>query len=54
SVMFAALVLLQRLLKAHFLTAWGSSGHHLFISAFMLASCIPSIGMDDDANCGCI
>ncbi|KAF8121247.1 hypothetical protein EV363DRAFT_1568827, partial [Boletus edulis] len=53
SVTFAALVLLQRL-KARFPTAWGSSGHRLFISAFMLASCIPPIGMDDDADCGCI
>ncbi|KAF8136960.1 hypothetical protein EV363DRAFT_1534015, partial [Boletus edulis] len=42
SVTFAALVLLQRL-KARFPTAWGSSGHRLFISAFMLASCIPPI-----------
>ncbi|KAG1880795.1 hypothetical protein F4604DRAFT_1521592, partial [Suillus subluteus] len=25
-------------LKACFPTAWGSSGHHLFMSAFMLAS----------------
>ncbi|KAI9459964.1 hypothetical protein HD554DRAFT_2041724 [Boletus coccyginus] len=37
SVTFAALVLLQRL-KARFPTARGSSGHRLFISAFMLAS----------------
>ncbi|KAH0835729.1 hypothetical protein J3R83DRAFT_9552 [Lanmaoa asiatica] len=37
SVTFAALVLLQRL-KARFPTAWGSSGHRLFISAFMIAS----------------
>jgi Cyclin, N-terminal domain len=37
SVMFAALVLLQRL-KARFPTARGSSGHRLFISAFMIAS----------------
>ena len=36
SVTFAALVLLQRL-KARFPTARGSSGHRLFISAFMLA-----------------
>ena len=31
------LVLLQHL-KVHFPTAQGSSGHHLFVSAFMLAS----------------
>ena len=37
SVTFAALVLLQRL-KAHFPTTWGSSGHRLFVSTFMLAS----------------
>jgi len=37
SVTFAALVLLPRL-KARFPTAWGSSGHRLFVSAFMLAS----------------
>ncbi|KAN0081278.1 hypothetical protein V8E55_008902 [Tylopilus felleus] len=37
SVTFAALVLLQRL-KARFPTARGSSGHRLFVSAFMLAS----------------
>ncbi|KAJ7594945.1 hypothetical protein C8J56DRAFT_928055 [Mycena floridula] len=37
SVTFAALVLLQRL-KARFPTARGSSGHRLFISAFMIAS----------------
>ncbi|KAG2063270.1 hypothetical protein BDR04DRAFT_988616, partial [Suillus decipiens] len=37
SVTFAALVLLQRL-KARFPTAHGSSGHRLFVSAFMLAS----------------
>ncbi|KAH9959378.1 hypothetical protein BGW80DRAFT_1128615, partial [Lactifluus volemus] len=37
SVTFAALYLLQRL-KARFLAAKGSSGHRLFISAFMLAS----------------
>ena len=36
-VMFAALVLLQRL-KARFPTTHDSSGHHLFISAFMIAS----------------
>ncbi|KAF8237714.1 hypothetical protein L208DRAFT_1201237, partial [Tricholoma matsutake] len=36
-VTFAALVLLQRL-KGHFSTARGSSGHRLFISAFMIAS----------------
>jgi hypothetical protein len=36
SVTFAALYPLQRL-KAHFLAAKGSSGHRLFISAFMLA-----------------
>jgi hypothetical protein len=36
-VVFAALVLLQRL-KARFPTAKGSSGHRLFISAYMLAS----------------
>jgi len=35
--MFAALVLLQQL-KACFPTAWGSLGHCLFISMFMLAS----------------
>ncbi|KAG1869335.1 hypothetical protein DFJ58DRAFT_631955, partial [Suillus subalutaceus] len=34
---FAALILLQRL-KARFPIAWGSSGHRLFMSAFMLAS----------------
>ncbi|KAJ7178777.1 hypothetical protein C8R43DRAFT_1189312 [Mycena crocata] len=34
---YAALVLLQRL-KARFPTAGGSSGHRLFISAFMIAS----------------
>ncbi|ESK97315.1 alternative cyclin pcl12 [Moniliophthora roreri MCA 2997] len=37
SVTFACLVLLQRL-KARFPTARGSSGHRLFISAFMIAS----------------
>jgi len=37
SVTFAALYLLQRL-KARFPAAKGSSGHHLFISAFMIAS----------------
>ena len=37
AVTFAALVLLQRL-KAHFPTARGSSGHQLFILAFMIAS----------------
>jgi len=37
SVTYAALVLLQRL-KARFPTAKGSSGHRLFISAFMIAS----------------
>ncbi|KAH9057073.1 hypothetical protein EDB83DRAFT_2316050 [Lactarius deliciosus] len=37
SVTFAALYLLQRL-KARFPAAKGSSGHRLFISAFMLAS----------------
>jgi hypothetical protein len=37
SVTFALLVLLQRL-KARFPTARGSSGHRLFISAFMIAS----------------
>ncbi|THH03479.1 hypothetical protein EW146_g10435, partial [Bondarzewia mesenterica] len=37
SVTFAALFLLQRL-KAHFSAAKGSSGHRLFISAFMIAS----------------
>ncbi|KZP27605.1 hypothetical protein FIBSPDRAFT_710041, partial [Athelia psychrophila] len=37
AVTFAALVLLQRL-KARFPTARGSSGHRLFISAFMIAS----------------
>ncbi|KAJ3737489.1 hypothetical protein DFJ43DRAFT_1044868 [Lentinula guzmanii] len=37
SVTFAALALLQRL-KARFPTARGSSGHRLFISAFMIAS----------------
>ena len=36
SVTFAALYLLQRL-KARFPTAKGSSGHRLFISAFMIA-----------------
>lgn len=37
SVTFASLVLLQRL-KARFPTARGSSGHRLFLSAFMIAS----------------
>lgn len=37
AVTYAALVLLQRL-KARFPTARGSSGHRLFISAFMIAS----------------
>ncbi|KAI0790569.1 hypothetical protein C8Q75DRAFT_698839, partial [Abortiporus biennis] len=37
AVTFAALYLLQRL-KARFPAARGSSGHRLFISAFMLAS----------------
>ncbi|KAK7680818.1 hypothetical protein QCA50_016128 [Cerrena zonata] len=37
SVTFSALFLLQ-CLKARFPAAWGSSGHRLFISAFMLAS----------------
>ena len=37
SVTFAALVLLQRF-KARFPMARGSSGHHLFISAFIIAS----------------
>ncbi|KAF6751050.1 hypothetical protein DFP72DRAFT_909176 [Ephemerocybe angulata] len=37
SVTFASLVLLRRL-KARFPTARGSSGHRLFISAFMIAS----------------
>ncbi|KAK0460949.1 uncharacterized protein EV420DRAFT_1529340 [Desarmillaria tabescens] len=37
SVTFAALILLQRL-KARFPTARGSSGHRLFLSAFMIAS----------------
>lgn len=37
SVMFAALILLQRL-KARFPSARGSSGHRLFISAFMISS----------------
>ncbi|KAG2085830.1 uncharacterized protein F5147DRAFT_792396, partial [Suillus discolor] len=37
SVTFAALVLQQQL-KECFPTAWGSLGHHLFISTFMLAS----------------
>ncbi|KAF8257930.1 hypothetical protein EI94DRAFT_1626163 [Lactarius quietus] len=37
SITFAALYLLQRL-KACFPAAGGSSGHQLFISAFMLAS----------------
>jgi hypothetical protein len=37
SVTYASLVLLQRL-KARFPTARGSSGHRLFISAFMIAS----------------
>ncbi|KAJ3528730.1 hypothetical protein NMY22_g9286 [Coprinellus aureogranulatus] len=37
AVTFATLILLQRL-KAHFPTACGSSGHRLFISAFMIAS----------------
>ena len=35
SVTFAALYLLQQL-KTWFIAACGSSGHHLFISAFML------------------
>jgi hypothetical protein len=43
SVTFAALVLLQ-CLKARFPTAQGSSGHRLFISAFMIASRIRSGG----------
>ncbi len=38
SVTFAALYLLLQCLKAHFPTAWGSSGHRLFTSAFMIAS----------------
>ncbi|KAK2463132.1 hypothetical protein APHAL10511_004787 [Amanita phalloides] len=37
SVVFAGLVLLQRL-KARFPSAKGSSGHRLFISAYMIAS----------------
>src|SRR5882762_11152189 len=37
SVTFAALYLLQRL-KTRFVAARGSSGHRLFISAFMIAS----------------
>ena len=37
SVTFAALVLLQHL-KAYFTTAHRSSSHHLFLSAFMIAS----------------
>ncbi|KAF9039420.1 hypothetical protein BDZ89DRAFT_1090436 [Hymenopellis radicata] len=37
AVTFAALILLQRL-KARFPTARGSSGHRLFLSAFMIAS----------------
>jgi hypothetical protein len=37
SVMFASLILLQRL-KARFPSARGSSGHRLFISAFMISS----------------
>ena len=37
SVTYASLFLLQRL-KARFSAAKGSSGHRLFISAFMLAS----------------
>ncbi|KAF9565604.1 hypothetical protein CPC08DRAFT_704591 [Agrocybe pediades] len=37
AVTFAALVLLQRL-KARFPTARGSSGHRLFISAYMISS----------------
>ncbi|KAJ6456347.1 hypothetical protein C8R47DRAFT_1248872 [Mycena vitilis] len=37
AVTYAALVLLQRL-KARFPTAHGALGHHLFISAFMVAS----------------
>ncbi|THV01543.1 hypothetical protein K435DRAFT_926818, partial [Dendrothele bispora CBS 962.96] len=37
SVTFASLVLFQRL-KARFPMAWGSLGHRLFISAFMIAS----------------
>ncbi|KAG1882541.1 uncharacterized protein F5891DRAFT_1250393, partial [Suillus fuscotomentosus] len=37
SVTFAALIPLQQL-KVCFPTAQGSSGHHLFVSAFMLAS----------------
>jgi hypothetical protein len=44
SVTFSAL--LQRL-KARFPTAWGPSGHRLFISAFMLTSCISPIDMDE-------
>jgi hypothetical protein len=46
SVTFAALYLLQRL-KARFPAAKGSSGHRLFISAFMLASKI----ICDDTYC---
>ena len=37
SVTFASRVLFRRL-KAQFPSAWGSSGHRLFVSAFMLAS----------------
>ncbi|KAJ7843885.1 hypothetical protein B0H14DRAFT_3688185 [Mycena olivaceomarginata] len=47
AVTYATLVLLQRL-KAHFPTARGSSGHRLFISAFMIAS---KVICDDTARC---
>jgi len=46
SVTFAALYLLQRL-KARFPAVKGSSGHRLFISAFMLTS---KIICDDTSN----
>jgi len=36
--MFAALILLHCCLKARFPSARGSSGHHLFISAYMISS----------------
>ena len=42
SVTFAALYLLL-CLQSHFPAAHGSSGHRLFISAFMLASKVPVI-----------
>lgn len=63
SVTFAALVLLQHL-KARFPMACGLSGHHLFISAFMIASMVicddtysnksvPDIHPADNIQIGC-